>query len=113
MRKLSLLFLLSLPLSAQTITVRLTADLSNAVSIEYGFRDKHVNGIFAFPEKNTDGEVTGYTLFISEEPLPVIWPSATWGGTNGRWTVSRWPLNCSLRPGFGPAKRTATAGAGA
>ena len=30
---------------------------------------------------------------------------STRGGTNGRWTVSRWPSNCSVRPG--PAARRA------
>ena len=38
--------------------------------------------------------------FMSEAPLPVSRPSSIRGGANGRWTVSRWPLNCSVGPGL-------------
>ena len=30
---------------------------------------------------------------MSAAPLPLSRPFSTLGGTNGRWTVSRWPLN--------------------
>ena len=33
--------------------------------------------------------------FMSDAPLPVSRSPSTRGGTNGRWTVSRWPLNWS------------------
>ena len=40
--------------------------------------------------------------FMSDDPLPVRRSPSTPGGTNGRWTVSRWPLNWRTRPGRGP-----------
>ena len=49
--------------------------------------------------------------FMSEAPLPVSRPSSTRGGTNGRWTVSRWPSNWSVGPGRPLSNRIETAGA--
>ena len=37
--------------------------------------------------------------FMSAEPLPRKRSPSTRGGTNGKWTVSRCPLNCSVLPG--------------
>ena len=50
--------------------------------------------------------------FMSQAPLPVSRSPSTAAGTKGRWTVSRWPLNCKVGPGRPDSSRTTTAGRG-
>ena len=48
--------------------------------------------------------------FISEAPEPCSTPCSKRGGTKGRWTVSRCPSNCRVRPGLPLSRRVTTAG---
>ena len=76
-------------------------------------RQQHARRRSAPASRSTRSASTAAAVppFMSEAPLPVSRPPSTAGGTNGRWTVSRWPLNCSVRPGRPLSRRTTTAGA--